>query len=143
MEEDSIIGVGKIKAVKFGILSSETIKALSNVSVIKHILYTNQYPTESGLFDLHLGAINNTNPCLTCNHKKKGCLGHSGDLLLNYPFMYPIFATYLKKIIKIFCPHCSTLQYSSKIVNDIKKYTNDVDVIISKLIELKRKPDCI
>jgi DNA-directed RNA polymerase beta' subunit len=65
------IDVDTIKGVRFSILSNETTKAISNVSVIKPLLYTNNYPTESGPFDLHLGSIDNNNSCLTCNYKKK------------------------------------------------------------------------
>lgn len=70
-DKDIDIDIDNIKGVKFGILSNETTKTISNVAVIKHLLYTNNYPTESGPFDLHLGAIDNNNPCLTCNFKKK------------------------------------------------------------------------
>lgn len=140
---DDTIDIGIIKRVKFSILSDEITERVSNVGVIKSHLYTNNIPTEAGPFDLHLGSTDNDMVCLTCNYKKKQCLGHSGHYLLKYPHIKPVFFNYMKKILKIFCPHCSALQHTKNTIHTIRKFNSDNDVIIQKLIELKKNEKCI
>jgi DNA-directed RNA polymerase II subunit RPB1 len=141
--KDDTIDIDSIKTVKFNILSDEVTEAISNVGIIKPHLYTNTVPTEAGPFDLHLGSTDNDILCLTCNYKKKLCLGHSGHYVLKYPYIKPIYSNYLKKILKIFCPHCSSLQHAKSVIQNIKKYNTNNDIIIQKLIELKKNERCI
>jgi DNA-directed RNA polymerase II subunit RPB1 len=140
---DDTIDIETIKKVKFNILSDEITEKLSNVGIIKSHLYTNNIPTEAGPYDLHLGSTDNDMVCLTCNYKKKQCLGHGGYYLLKYPHIKPIFFNYMKKILKIFCPFCSALQHPKNVVQSIKKMNYDNDTIIQKLIELKKNEKCI
>ncbi len=140
---DETIDIGVIKKVKFNILSDNVTKKISNVGILKSTLYANNIPIEGGPFDLHLGSIDNDSICLTCNYKKKQCLGHSGYYILKYPYIKPIFFNYMKKILKIFCPYCSTLQYTKNVIKNIKKEHNNNEYIIQKLIELKKNEKCI
>ena len=94
---DDTVDIDIIKRVKFNILSDEITEKLSNVGVTKSHLYTNNIPTEAGPFDLHLGSTDNDVICLTCNYKKKQCLGHSGYYMLKYPHIKPVFFNYIKK----------------------------------------------
>jgi DNA-directed RNA polymerase II subunit RPB1 len=137
------IDIDSIKRVTFNILSDEITLKMSHVGVIKSQLYTNSTPTEAGPFDAHLGSTDNDTVCLTCNYKKKQCLGHGGHYQLKYPHIKPVFFNYMKKILKVFCSHCSALQHTKSTIQTIRKNNADNDVLIQKLIELKKNEKCI
>tara|TARA_B110000263_G_scaffold172750_2_gene150731 strand:- start:2356 stop:6645 length:4290 start_codon:yes stop_codon:yes gene_type:complete len=139
--QNEAVSIETIKNIKFNIMSDEIVYKLSNIGLTKSNLYTNNKPTENGPYDMHLGVTDKNIKCLTCNHTKEKCIGHSGHYKLKYPFIKPMFYNYLKKILKIFCPNCSALQYSKKIILNMKKINDQT--IIQQILELRTTDKCI
>tara|TARA_B110000259_G_scaffold127737_1_gene144383 strand:+ start:6098 stop:10387 length:4290 start_codon:yes stop_codon:yes gene_type:complete len=127
-----------IKKVTFDFLTDDDVRKLSNVTIATHHLYSNNLPNPDGLYDLHLGSINNSMTCATCGNKGKRCLGHGGDYELKYPVIKPLFYDDLKKILKIFCPHCSSVQIDKNVMLDLKKKKISKTIMINKIIEIKK-----
>lgn len=138
----SDIPICSIESVSLSIMSASTIRKSSCVSITKPNLCTNGIPTDGGPIDLHLGVNDPDKRCPTCFRYKKNCLGHNGSLELRYPYILPLFYDDLKKALKIFCPHCSNVQYSKEYIVNIKNIDKSVNVIL-KALEYKKNEKCI
>jgi DNA-directed RNA polymerase subunit A' len=89
-----------IHAIKFGLLSPESIRKMSVVNIKAADTYDEDgVPIDTGLMDRKLGTIEPGQKCQTCGNRVGQCPGHFGHNDARTPFVhYPGFAklVYLK-----------------------------------------------
>lgn len=95
-----------ITKVRFGVSGTEDIVQDSFVNITSHDLFKNNLPYPGGVYDSHLGTTDHTYNCSTCYNDKKQCLGHDGQITLNYPIQSPLFMSEIKKWLRVICFHC-------------------------------------
>ena len=91
---------GYIKSVEFSVSGTETIREDSNVTVTSHELFKGGDPQKFGLYDAKLGTTD-IYRCQTCQNTKKNCLGHPGEIRLNYPIINAIALEDILKWLKV------------------------------------------
>ena len=99
---------GYIKSVEFSVSGTETIREDSNVTVTSHELFKGGDPQKFGLYDAKLGTTD-IYRCQTCQNTKKNCLGHPGEIRLNYPIINAIALEDILKWLKVICHKCGEL----------------------------------
>lgn len=137
------IEIAKIKGVSFSILSDEVVDKISHVSITKPQLFVNNEVCEYGLLDSHMGSTEEEVLCKTCNLNKRACLGHSGTFKLKYPVIKPFYYNFLRKILKVFCFHCSKPLIDRKILKNLNNAIEDKEQLINKVFELKNIDKCL
>jgi len=144
----------KIEGIKFGTLSPEQVRKLSEVRVITADTYDEDgYPFEGGLMDPRLGVIDPGLRCKTCGARAGDCPGHFGHIELARPVVHVGHAKIIYKILKAICSSCSRLLIPDEKINayieeikaakHIGKNIDDIlDEIFSEAKENIRCPHC-
>ncbi|KAF8444250.1 DNA-directed RNA polymerase II, largest subunit [Kalaharituber pfeilii] len=97
-----------IEEIQFGLLSPDEIKAMS----VCHIEYPETMdeeknkPREKGLNDPHLGSIDRSFKCATCDENMAECPGHFGHIELAKPVFHVGFINKIKKVLECVCFNC-------------------------------------
>lgn len=101
--------IERVQAVQFTVLSPDEIRARSAVEITSPQAYDGIDPTPHGLFDQHMGVIDHSRVCLTCEQKNTFCPGHFGHIELAKPVYYIQFFDTVKKLLRCVCFHCAHL----------------------------------
>lgn len=110
--EHSSAPLRTIKEIQFGLLSPEQIKGMS----VCHIEYPETMdeaklrPREKGLNDPHLGSIDRSFKCATCDEGMSVCPGHFGHIELAKPVYHVGFLNKIKKVLETVCYNCSKIK---------------------------------
>jgi DNA-directed RNA polymerase subunit A' len=99
---------GSVVGVKFHLAGSEEIAHSSYVTVRNPELFRGMEPYPYGVYDAKLGTTGNYK-CQTCLNNKKQCIGHAGDLILNYPVINPLASDDILKWLKAMCHACGEI----------------------------------
>ncbi|MGQ4914874.1 MAG: DNA-directed RNA polymerase subunit A' [Candidatus Asgardarchaeia archaeon] len=100
----------KIDAIKFGVLSPDTIRKMSVTQIITADTYDEDgLPISSGLMDPRLGTIEPGKRCKTCSGTVGECIGHFGHIELARPVIHASFAKNIYDILKATCRECGRL----------------------------------
>lgn len=119
--ENTLLYESEIKKVTFTVGSDLDTVNSSTVSITSHDLFRNNAPQMNGVFDKHLGTIDNHVKCDTCKNKKKDCMGHDGHIKLNYPVFHPLVVGEIKKWLKLICFNCGYPVLKENEYKNIKK----------------------
>ncbi|KAG0138137.1 RNA polymerase II largest subunit [Tuber indicum] len=110
--EHSSAPLRTIKEIQFGLLSPEEIKGMS----VCHIEYPETMdeaklrPREKGLNDPHLGSIDRSFKCATCDEGMSVCPGHFGHIELAKPVYHVGFINKVKKVLETVCFNCAKIK---------------------------------
>ncbi|KAI5859082.1 DNA-directed RNA polymerase II subunit [Tricharina praecox] len=110
--EHSSAPLRTIQEIQFGLLSPEEIKAMS----VCHIEYPETMddarlrPREKGLNDPHLGSIDRSFKCATCDEGMTVCPGHFGHIELATPVFHVGFINKIKKVLETICYNCGKIK---------------------------------
>jgi DNA-directed RNA polymerase beta' subunit len=107
MFQTKLLYSGRITRVRFSLCGTDDIKDDSYVTVNSHELFRNGKPYPGGLYDPHTGTTDHNQPCETCYNKKPLCIGHEGNIILNYPVWNPLGVVDGRKWIKLICHNCA------------------------------------
>ena len=119
-----------IKAIKFGILSPETIRKLSVMAIVTSDTYDEDgMPVRGGLMDRRLGTIEPGVRCETCGGLPQTCPGHFGHLELARPVIHVEFVKIIQILLRATCRKCG------RILLDERK----IDVYLRRLERLGKK----
>lgn len=77
-----------LRSVRFSVLGNQQMTDQNKVYVRTSNV---QQGVLGSLLDPHLGSMSNQTRCLTCNHTRKKCQGHSGLIKLKHPYILPQF----------------------------------------------------
>src|SRR3989338_2356026 len=103
----------QVKSLRFGLLSPEQIKKLSNAKIVTPELYDiDGFPVDVGLMDLRLGAIDPGVRCRTCGKRVKECPGHPGSIELARPTFHIKYNPLIELCLRSFCLKCGKLTLS-------------------------------
>ncbi|KAF3932632.1 hypothetical protein ABW19_dt0200788 [Dactylella cylindrospora] len=100
-----------IQEIQFGLLSPEEIKGMS----VCHVEYPETMdesklrPRERGLNDPHMGSIDRSFKCATCDENMSECPGHFGHIELAKPVFHVGFITKIKKVLETVCYNCGKI----------------------------------
>lgn len=106
MSQSQLLYSGRITGVKFNLSGTETVKKDSYTTITSWDLFRNNMPYPGGVYDAHTGTTDHSYRCQTCYNNKRACIGHEGELNLNYPVWNPMGATDCRKWLKLICFNC-------------------------------------
>jgi len=126
-----------VKAIKFGILSPETIRRMSVTAVITADTYDEDgWPIDSGLMDRRLGVIEPGQRCATCGNRVGQCPGHFGHIELARPVIHVGFNKLIHQILRATCRRCGRLLISEE---EMEKNRKLLEKYNDTWVELARK----
>lgn len=143
-----------IEKLKFGLLSPEHIRKMSEARIITADTYDEDgYPIEGGLMDPRLGVVDPGLRCKTCGGRVGECPGHFGHIELARPVIHVGYAKLISKILKCICRRCSRILLPDEKIEEfrkelkrIKKLGKNEDEIIEELFKqaktYKKCPHC-
>ena len=96
-----------LKSVKFSLYSAEDVENLAVACI------TNSKRTGDGsVYDLRMGPIETSAPCLTCKLSHVKCPGHFGYIDLAQPIFHPLFFNRIESILNLVCVNCYKCLFS-------------------------------
>ncbi|KAF3167652.1 DNA-directed RNA polymerase II subunit rpb1 [Orbilia oligospora] len=100
-----------IQEVQFGLLSPEEIKGMSvcHIEFPETMDESKLRPRERGLNDPHMGSIDRSFKCATCDENMSECPGHFGHIELAKPVFHIGFITKIKKVLETVCFNCGKI----------------------------------
>jgi DNA-directed RNA polymerase subunit A' len=114
----------KIEGVKFGLLSPEVIRKISEAKIVTADTYDEDgYPIEGGLMDPRLGVVDPGLKCKTCGGRVGDCPGHFGRIELARPVIHVGYAKQINKILRAICRKCGRLLLPEE---RIKEYRREI-----------------
>lgn len=118
----------KIGAIKFGLLSPETIRKMSVTRIITPDTYSEDgLPIDSGLMDGRLGTIEPGQRCKTCGNRIGECPGHFGHIELARPAIHVGFAKTIYKILGATCRKCSRILLPDEELGEFKRRMDEYE----------------
>lgn len=112
----------KIEGVKFGLLSPEVIRKISEAKIVTADTYDEDgYPIEGGLMDPRLGVVDPGLKCKTCGGRVGDCPGHFGRIELARPVIHVGYAKLINKILRAICRKCGRLLLPDKRIDEYRK----------------------
>ncbi|MFX1511284.1 MAG: DNA-directed RNA polymerase subunit A' [Promethearchaeota archaeon] len=139
----------KIKIIRFGILSPETIRKLAVARIITADTYNEDgTPIESGLMDRRLGTIEPGQRCRTCGNQVGDCTGHFGLIELARPVIHVGYAkSIIYKLLRAVCRNCSRLlleteeisYYKDLMYKELDETENISEAIMKEVVKQARK----
>ena len=106
MESEDVEEVGE---VKFSMMTSEEIRAMSACEITSTELFNGASPVPGGLYDPRMGAYDYGSRCHTCMHTNAQCIGHYGHVELAAPVFNIETREFVKKFLRCVCTRCSAL----------------------------------
>jgi DNA-directed RNA polymerase II subunit RPB1 len=101
--------VAAVKAVQFGIKSPEQIEKEAVIEIFTHETFDGDVPKRGGLFDPHMGVLENGAICPTDQNDNRKCPGYFGFIRLARPVYHYQFISWVIKTLKNICIRCSNL----------------------------------
>jgi len=144
----------KIVALKFGLLSPEHVRRISETRIITADTYDEDgYPFEGGLMDPRLGVVDPGLKCKTCGSRAGECPGHFGHIELARPVVHIGYAKLIYKVLRAICKACGRIALSEdrleefrKRVQTLKARGQSPDDVVEELFRAaraaKRCPHC-
>jgi len=118
----------KIGAIRFGLLSPETIRKMSVTRIITPDTYSEDgLPIDSGLMDGRLGTIEPGQRCKTCGNRIGECPGHFGHIELARPVIHVGFAKVIYKILRAICRKCSRILLPDEELEEFRKRMDEYE----------------
>lgn len=112
----------KIEGVKFGLLSPEVIRKISEAKIVTADTYDEDgYPIEGGLMDPRLGVVDPGLKCKTCGGRVGDCPGHFGRIELARPVIHVGYAKQINKILRAICRKCGRLLLPEERIKDYRR----------------------
>ena len=122
--------IKKIDSLAFGLMSPESIRKMSVAKIETPDTYDEDgYPIEGGLMDRHLGVIDPSLRCQTCNEKGGDCQGHFGHIDLGRPVIHVGYGYDIYKILRSVCSECSRILLEE---DEIEKCTEEIRELKSR-----------
>ncbi|MEM3393934.1 MAG: DNA-directed RNA polymerase subunit A', partial [Candidatus Methanomethylicia archaeon] len=153
--ESAIETLKKIKSIKFGLLSPDTIRKMSVAIISTPDTYDEDgWPIDGGLMDRRLGTIEPNQRCATCGNRMGECPGHFGHIELARPVIHVGFAKTIHQLLRATCRRCGRILLSQEEINNYKKIIeeyskrwpellNDLYLkIMAKCLKTKECPHC-
>jgi DNA-directed RNA polymerase II subunit RPB1 len=101
--------IEKVIGVQFSIMSPEEIRRRSVVEVTKPETFSGNVPVNNGLFDIHMGVLDNGKFCKTDGLNNRFCPGYFGSIELAMPVFYIHFMNYIIKTLENICYRCGSI----------------------------------
>jgi DNA-directed RNA polymerase subunit A' len=112
----------RIEGVKFGLLSPDDIRKISEAKIITADTYDEDgYPIEGGLMDPRLGVVDPGLKCKTCGGRVGDCPGHFGRIELARPVIHVGYAKVINKILRAICRKCGRLLLPERKIEEYRK----------------------
>ncbi len=112
----------KIKALKFGLLSPEHIRKISEARIVTADTYDEDgYPFDGGLMDPRLGVVDPGLKCKTCGSRVGDCPGHFGHIELARPVIHIGYAKLMYKILRSICGSCSRIKLPEAKIEEFRE----------------------
>lgn len=92
--------------ISFSVKGDKEVIQESVVDIMNPELFSGDRPFPGGVYDFRLGTTDNRFRCNTCFHTKDKCLGHPGQITLNYPVFNPMAAADIPRCLTILCHNC-------------------------------------
>ena len=100
----------KVEGIKFGLLSPEQIRRMSEVKIVTADTYDEDgYPIEGGLMDPRLGVVDPGLRCKTCGSRVGDCPGHFGRIELARPVIHVGYSKLINKTLRSICRACGRI----------------------------------
>ena len=116
--------IKKIDSLAFGLMSPESIRKMSVAKIETPDTYDEDgYPIDGGLMDRHLGVIDPSLKCQTCNEKGGDCQGHFGRIDLARPVIHVGYGDDIHKILRSVCSECGRILLED---DEIEKCTEEI-----------------
>ncbi|WJX54939.1 DNA-directed RNA polymerase [Trifolium repens] len=97
---------GRIKAIKFDVLTGEDIEKISTLEI--------NAPGQVTCSDL--GLPNSSYACTTCgSNDRKSCDGHFGSIKFPFTILHPYFMAEIAEILQKICPACKSIRHELRI----------------------------
>ena len=98
-----------IKAMQFGLFSSNEVRSLSEFEIVSDKGYEqpNRIPVVGGVVDRRLGVSDKVNVCHTCGCKMNDCPGHFGHIKFELPIFHIGYLKPTLSVLQIICKCCS------------------------------------
>lgn len=114
----------KIEGIRFGLLSPDHIRKISEVKIITADTYDEDgYPIEGGLMDPKLGVVDPGLKCKTCGGRVGECPGHFGRIELARSVTHVGYAKQINKLLRATCRKCGRLLLPEE---RIEKYRDEI-----------------
>lgn len=139
MADNSEVPTECVKSVKFSFFSDEDVRKISVKKITK-----DQYldgmgrPEPGGLYDPHLGPLEETVPCKTCGQYYSPCHGHFGHVDLVAPVYNPLLFNILYNILHRTCFFCRHFRATRKQVETCVSQLELIakgDIVGAKILE--------
>lgn len=106
MAQPQLLYSGRITKVKFNLSGTDTVRKDSYAPITSYDLFRNNTPYPGGVYDAHLGTTDHSYRCQTCYNNKRNCIGHEGNVPLNYPVWNSMSVNEGRKWLKLICFKC-------------------------------------
>ncbi|MDH5702734.1 MAG: DNA-directed RNA polymerase subunit A' [Aigarchaeota archaeon] len=104
---------GGVAAVRFGVLSPDTIRKMSVAQIQTPDTYDEDgVPIPTGVMDPRLGTLEPGQRCRTCGNTYLGCPGHFGHIELPVPVIHVGFVKIILKLLRSTCRSCGRILLS-------------------------------
>lgn len=111
-----------IKAIVFGVLSPDLIRALSVTRIVVPETYDEEgMPIRGGPMDRRLGTVEPGVRCETCGNYVMLCPGHFGHVELARPVIHPLFAKTIHLLLRATCRKCGRLLLPPSEIEEARK----------------------
>lgn len=112
----------KIEGVKFGLLSPDNIRKISEARIITADTYDEDgYPIEGGLMDPRLGVVDPGLKCKTCGGRVGECPGHFGRIELARSVVHVGYVKQINKIVKSVCRACGRIVLTEEKIEEYRE----------------------
>jgi len=106
---------GSVAAVKFGILSPDTIRKMSVAQIQTPDTYDEDgVPIPTGVMDPRLGTLEPGQRCRTCGNTYLGCPGHFGHIELPVSVIHEGYVKIVLKLLRSTCRSCGRVLLSDE-----------------------------
>lgn len=139
MADNTEVPTECVKSVKFSFFSDEDVRKISVKKITKdQYLDVMGRPEPGGLYDPHLGPLEETVPCKTCGQYYSPCHGHFGHIDLVAPVYNPLLFNILYNILHRTCFFCHHFRATRKQVETCVSQLELIakgDIVGAKILE--------
>lgn len=114
--------IGSVRAIKFGVLSPDTIRKISVAEIQTAETYDEDgVPIPTGVMDPRLGTLEPGQRCKTCGNTYLGCPGHFGHIELPVPVIHVGFVKEIERLLNATCRACGRVKLSEEEIGKLKQ----------------------
>ena len=101
----------QVVSIGFGFRTHDEVRRLSAKEITNpHAFDALEQPVPGGLYDPHLGPLNQSDVCVTCGLTQIECLGHVGHIELCVPLFQPLLFKHTLSLMGLLCFKCHYLR---------------------------------